>query len=189
MALYYTTGDATKPSGSAKVKILPHVCNDARKWGAGYVLALSKAYPKAESEYKSLDTYELGKVQWVQCTEEIIVANMIAQRNVYSLKDGSKDGCPPLRYNFLFKAMKEVAEKIKQIKEKVWPCEIHAPKFACGLAGGEWDIVELFIKELWAKDVDVYIYTPPEDGKDSSDVVSGTNDVATDDDVLGGIFG
>ena len=117
---------------------------------------LGKVFPQAKAEYKACKKHELGDVQFVDCGD-VVVANMVAQRGIYPRKDGTKKGCMPLRYCALFAAMKKVASWTKK-KDNV---SIHAPKFACGLAGGEWEIVELFIKELWAKDIDVYIYTPP----------------------------
>ena len=42
MTINYTTGDATRPA--ARQAIIVHVCNDARAWGAGFVLAISRRW-------------------------------------------------------------------------------------------------------------------------------------------------
>jgi len=178
MALHYVTGDATKPGGTVgMVKIIPHVCNSLGKWGAGFVLAVSKAYPDAEKAYRDATSYDLGTVQFVECGGDIVVANMIAQWGIRPVKDGSKEGCPPLRYSALFETMEKVAKWAESSGKK---CEIHAPKFGAGLAGGNWRAIEAFIKQLWSG-FEVYIYTPP--GQDAGDAK------ATADDVLGDIFG
>jgi O-acetyl-ADP-ribose deacetylase (regulator of RNase III) len=176
MSLHYVQGDATKPVGAAEVKIIPHVCNSLGKWGAGFVLAVSKVYPEAEKVYRNANSYELGSVQFVECGD-VVVANMIAQWGIRPVKDGSKGGCPPLRYSALFEAMEKVAKWVESSGKK---CEIHGPKFGAGLAGGDWRVIEAFIKQLWGG-LEVYIYTPP--GQDTG------SSSATGDDVLGDIFG
>lgn len=160
MVLNKRPGDATAPEGTGK-KVIVHVCNDTGKWGKGFVLALSKKHPKAEAEYLALyaktspQLLPLGTVQFVEVAPDVIVANMIAQRATYPLKDGTVDGCKPLRYDALLSCMKKVGEYAKANGASV-----HGPKFGSGLAGGEWEIIELMIDKVWCKDFgrDVTIY-------------------------------
>ena len=171
MALHYLEGDATKPVGTAELKIIAHVCNDAKKWGKGFVLALSSAYPEAKRWFLECDL-GLGCLQLVPCEGGVVVANMVAQRDVFRIKDGSRYGCPPLRYPDLYDCMGRVASWAKEQKKA---CEIHAPKFGSGLSGGDWRIVELFIKELWA-DFEVYVYTPPVPHESFEDIFNAGRD-------------
>jgi hypothetical protein len=59
--IIYRIGDATMPFVSANSSdvtvaptdiIIPHICNDLGKWGAGFVLALSRRYPEPEAAYR-----------------------------------------------------------------------------------------------------------------------------------------
>ena len=52
MTINYVNGDATAPIGNG-TKVVVHICNDAGKWGKGFVLAISKRWPKAELEYRA----------------------------------------------------------------------------------------------------------------------------------------
>jgi O-acetyl-ADP-ribose deacetylase (regulator of RNase III) len=156
--LSYLKGDATNPGGDpGKTRIIPHVCNSLGKWGAGFVLQVSKAFPEAETAYRSMGSYEMGSVQFVPCAKGVVVANMIAQWGIGPLRDGSKQGCPPLRYGALFDAMFKVA----YWAEHNGKCEIHCPRFGAGLAGGDWRVIEALIQHLWVSPgLDVHVYWP-----------------------------
>lgn len=73
----YVVGDATEPLGAGPF-VIAHVCNDLGRWGAGFVLALSKRWKQPEAEYRrwfrgaaaDLPSFALGEVQFVQVTEE-----------------------------------------------------------------------------------------------------------------------
>lgn len=141
-------GDATKPDSTDSNKIIAHVCNDEGKWGKGFVLALGNAFPEAEKAYRSATDYKLGDVQFVQTSNpRIIVANMIAQRGVRTLKDGSQKGCPPIRYDALYEAMSKVASRLSGMQN----AEVVCPKFGAGLAGGCWSLIEIMIRALWVQ--------------------------------------
>ena len=78
-------GDATEPVAEGN-KIICHICNDIGKWGAGFVLALSKRWYQPEMAYKKLfrtqainNRLELGQTKLIQVEPDIYVANMVAQ--------------------------------------------------------------------------------------------------------------
>lgn len=52
MPINYIIGDATQPVYSGPA-ILVHVCNDLGKWGAGFVLAVSRRWPEPEAAYRA----------------------------------------------------------------------------------------------------------------------------------------
>lgn len=91
MNIEYLIGDATAPA-NAGMKIIVHVCNDIGGWGRGFVLALSKKWPQPEAEYRrwyqDKAGFELGNVQFIQVEPEVMVANMIGQRNIKATKEG-----------------------------------------------------------------------------------------------------
>lgn len=164
----YLTGDATLPIGDKyQPKIIAHVCNDIGAWGRGFVLSLSQRYPSAERAYRDwyqmnepagypeLVPFRLGRLKLVQVTNDIHVANMIAQHGIMS-----KDGIPPIRYDALADCLAELrlharALSFRYNSDKT--TTVHMPRIGCGLAGGEWSKVEEIVKRQ-LHDVNVYVY-------------------------------
>ena len=157
MINYKQPGDAVEPEGPG-LKVICHICNDSGKWGKGFVVAVSKKFPKAEQEYRAAgSSLALGSVQFVEVAPDIVVANMIAQRDIFPLKDGSAKGCPPLRYDALYECLIKVGAYAASKS-----ASIHAPKFGAGLAGGKWEIIECLVEKVFVKDfsLQVTIYEP-----------------------------
>lgn len=169
MPIQYLRGDATCPQVPGP-KIIPHIVNDQGKWGAGFVLAISKRWSGPEAYYRqwynlrkiegmvlqnpmkgsfvsTTGDFELGAAQLVQVYEDTYVANMIAQAGT---RTGSKG--PPIRYDALASAL----EKVDFFAEMLG-ASVHAPRIGCSLAGGRWSLVEPIIRRTLVKR-DVYIY-------------------------------
>ena len=148
MKINYVIGDATNPQGDG-IKIIPHICNNIRVWGAGFVLALSKRWKAPEEEYHEIPINDLvlGNVQLIQVEPDIYVANMIAQHGIRSYSNT----IPPIRYNALAQALSEV----NTIAEKLG-ATLHMPRIGCGLAGGKWENVEAVLQKIVTVDVTVY---------------------------------
>lgn len=148
--IHYLTGDATVPQGNG-LKVIAHIVNNAGAWGAGFVLALNKRWLQPKAVYQK-DIREcrlvLGKTQFVEVEQDIIVANMCAQ--LFQVGPTQI----PLQYDMLKKCLKTVN---KFCKEKA--ATVHGPRFGSGLAGGSWDKVEDLIKKHI--EVDVFIYDLP----------------------------
>ena len=151
----YVTGDATAPEGEG-TKIIAHVCNNIGAWGAGFVLALSARWKEPEETYRAMSDEDraLGNVRLVGVEDEIAVANMIAQDNIGK----SPDGTPPIRYHALGEALKvldaaAIALSKAQNGNRV---SIHMPRIGAGLAGGNWDVIEMIIRECTTVPVTVY---------------------------------
>ena len=143
----YLTGDATSPIGEGQ-KIICHICNDIGAWGAGFVLAISKKWKEPEAMYRTLmHPRTLGNVQMVRVTENITVANMIAQRDIQYDANGN----PPIRYNAVRAALIIVNEYALMNNST-----LHMPRIGCGLAGGKWDKIEEIINDVVT--VNVYVY-------------------------------
>lgn len=175
MPIKFVKGDATNPVDN-KTKIIVHICNDAGGWGKGFVMAISKRWKQPETEYRnwykskesvqtdsvqferleSVDKYsnekkfELGNVQFVKATNEIWVANMIAQRGIKP----DKDEIPPIRYH----SVAECLNRVRQFSKRQ-NASVHMPRIGCGLAGGQWtEIEEIINRTLIAYEIETVVY-------------------------------
>lgn len=150
--IMYIVGDATKPvcDTPGNIRIIPHICNSIGVWGAGFVKAISKKWPEAEREYRQLDEYKLGSVQFVKVDNNTIIANMIAQEGV-----GLANG-PPIRYESLAKTLAKVDRLAHLLSDKYY-VSIHMPKIGTGLAGGKWELIEPLLQSHLHFDTYVYI--------------------------------
>jgi O-acetyl-ADP-ribose deacetylase (regulator of RNase III) len=166
----YIEGDATDPAGLGPF-IIAHVCNDIGGWGRGFVLALGRRHPGAERAYKlwararrldgnacpeekihpDMPPFELGWIQMVQVIpNRVFVANMIAQHDIVT----TPEGIPPIRYEALGRCLATLSEEAQGLGASV-----HMPRIGCGLAGGEWHMVEGLIRQtLIADGVPVTVY-------------------------------
>jgi len=154
-AIEYRTGDATRPEGAGP-RIIAHVCNDSGKWGAGFVLAVSRRWKPPEQEYRrSFENgrmLHLGEVQFVPVDRDVTVANMVAQHGLRRSR-----GAPPIRYDALRAALTEVARVALASGASV-----HMPRIGSGLAGGRWEDISAIIAEtLSDRGVPVTVYDLP----------------------------
>src|SRR5262245_44851183 len=121
--LQFLRGDATSPQAKGN-KIIAHVCNDIGGWGKGFVLAVSRRWPRPEAEYRrwyrerSSNDFALGAVQLVDVGSYTWVANMIGQRGT---KTGSKG--PPVRYEAIDECLGKVASFAK-----LHSASVHMPR-------------------------------------------------------------
>lgn len=139
--------------------VVPHVCNNIDKFGAGFTSSIIKNYPIVKENFHMLGSKAvLGYNQYVKVfkdkvyNHEIIFANMIAQNG--TLSDKNKR---PLNYLALSKCMYNLYNYVANNLDKDNRVQIHAPKFGCGLAGGNWNFIENLIEDIWG-DLSVFIY-------------------------------
>ena len=142
----YVIGDATAPQGDGR-KIICHICNDIGAWGAGFVLALSAKWTYPEHRYRAIPHYVLGDAMVLQVEPDIFVANMIGQH----LTRPSADGTPPIRYTAVADALFAVNKIANELG-----ATLHMPRIGCGLAGGDWKVIEAILTEFVTVDVTVY---------------------------------
>lgn len=161
--LNYVIGDATRPRGDG-LKFVLHCCNDVGGWGSGFVVAVSKRWPRPEIEYRRWYSEsgaegfkrQLGSVQLVPVERDIWVANLIGQVGLRRATDGQ----PPVRYDALAQGFAGIADYAGQHPERA--ISVHAPRLGCGLAGGNWEEVEpLLVEHLVERGVSVTIYDLP----------------------------
>ena len=147
--IHYLKGDATQPIGNG-TKIIAHVVNSSGGWGKGFVLAISNRWSEPERKYrawhKSRVRFILGEVLFVKVSDDIIVANLLAQEGY------STSVKPAIRYDALKLCLEKVANKARKLSATV-----HCPRLSCGLAGGMWNAVEPIIIETMS-DIDVFVY-------------------------------
>ena len=156
MAIIYSVGDATQPKAVGN-KIIVHVCNDRGAWGKGFVLAISRRWPQPAEAYKRWFTggegFALGAVHFVPVESDLWIANIVGQHGLTA-----KKGVPPIRYDALRSGLESVVAKAKELNASV-----HMPRIGCGLAGGEWSVVEASIDAtLTQEGVEVTVYDLPE---------------------------
>lgn len=150
--IQYVVGDATRPIG-AGIKIIAHCCNDVGVWGAGFVLALSRRWKRPEESYlNGFDVMNPGGVQFVKVEDDIIVANIIGQH-----RTGPSNGVPPVRYAWLHSGFQKI-----EAFAAAYKASVHMPRLGCGLAGGQWPVVEaLILEDLSEKGIPVFVYDLP----------------------------
>ena len=160
MEIKYLSGhDVREPIGEGR-KVIGHVVNDLGKMGAGVAKALKDKWPLVKSEYvkwhKTNDhlgqPFELGKVQFVFVSMDVVVANIIGQ---HGIKTNNKTGVPPVRYEAIREGCAYISRACKH-----YNATAHFPYLmGCDLAGGDWDIVEKIIQEeLIDKGVETFAY-------------------------------
>lgn len=140
--------------------VIPHVCNNQKGWGAGFVVPLGKHFPTAKATYLDTDQdyMRLGDSQLIEVQKNgktFWIANMIAQQGFKS-----KENPRPLNYGALAKAMYQVRDDIDNaaaynatLKEPT----IVAPRFGSDLAGGDWSVIRELIESIW-EDYDTYVF-------------------------------
>ena len=152
MNIQYLTGDATDPSNEGNQnKLIIHCCNDKKRWGSGFVMALSAKWKDPEVAYNNwnFDTFKLGAIQIVPVEGNISICNMVGQHDIMDI-----NGVPPIRYESIRTCLQEVAKHCLKTDSSV-----HAPRFGGDRAGGKWSkIEELINEELISKGIPVYIY-------------------------------
>lgn len=157
-------GDLFAALDKAKAEwiVIPHVCNDSGGFGAGFVVALDKRFPKIKEQYqdgiKDLSLYPGNTqvcVEYPQSGKTVWIANMIAQRGFKSVSNPR-----PLHYGWLAHAMNQLVDCIESEVVMNWSDKrpiIVAPRFGSDLAGGDFGIIRELIESIW-EDYDTYVF-------------------------------
>lgn len=161
----YVIGDATDPTwGPAGNKVIVHCCNDIGGWGSGFVIPLAKRWPVAEQVYRRAfngpNPPQLGQIVTASYPKlpdgtDLWIANLVGQHSVAGATD---DGEVPIRYDAINVGFRRLARVITDHM----PATIHMPRMGCGLAGGDWRVIEALIKLNFIDNgIDVYVYDLP----------------------------
>ncbi len=141
----YRLGDATAPEGAGP-RIVAHIVNDQGAWGAGFVVALSRRWDEPEASYRAwaerdpfdAPPFRLSETQFVAVGDGITVANMCAQQGF-----PSRHRPCALDYYALRNCLRAVRRYALAVGASV-----HMPRIGCGIAGGEWSLVELIVRDI-----------------------------------------
>lgn len=153
----FLTGDATSPQGPGN-KIIAHVVNDgAARWGGGgFANAVRRKWPAVQADFvdwaqRYPRSFRLGETHQCQVDEGVTILHMICQR-------GYQPSTKPLiRYQHLRTCLCVLRDlALSQ------GATVHMPRIGCGLAGGNWAIVQDLILECLSDyGVDVTVYDLP----------------------------
>lgn len=147
----YVRGGALEPR--TKPAHIVHIVNDARLWGAGFVVALSKKWPTPEQVYRNAAVLELGKCLAIEVEEGVTVVNMIAQHGIYSPGHRAHQN-NPIVYDALYRCLKQSAQDAKAVG-----ASLHMPKIGAGLARGDWTIISGIIESACREhQVNAHVY-------------------------------
>ncbi|WP_109530059.1 MULTISPECIES: macro domain-containing protein [Nocardia] len=153
----YTTGDATAPEGEGPLLVV-HMCNNAGRWGRGFVRAVSDRWPGPEHAYRQWhrsreQPFELGEIQLVPVEENVSVVNMIGQHGIAD----NRTSTPPIRYDAVARCLTKLADHAIAAGASV-----HTPRIGAGLAGGRWEqIAPLIDTHLCRRGIAVTVYDLP----------------------------
>lgn len=143
----YKYGDVTEATESPAV--LCHVVNNVGAFGAGVAKSIADKYPQAKQDYlHAWRQFQLGEVLWYMVNPNLTIANMFAQNGLVGPYNPH-----PLSYIALSSCMNKVKSQMNDDEVIV------APQFGAGLAGGDWEIIEPMINQIWSdKQVVIYKY-------------------------------
>lgn len=129
--------------------IVAHGCNCAGGFGSGIAYAIRNKWPIVYDHFKENGTgfRLLGTVDYVDISEELIVANCYTQE-LYG-----PPGMKYASYLAIEKCIKEVAEEAWMLK-----MDLYLPKLGCGLGGLNWEEVSDVYEEVFSYYADVNIY-------------------------------
>ncbi|MCM3034496.1 macro domain-containing protein [Bacillus pumilus] len=130
----------------ASEDIICHQVNCKGVMGAGLAKQIKSKYPNVYKEYKQLCTEQgddlLSSVQLISTNDGKTIANLFAQVG-YGRKRMQTD------YDALRSCLQSLKNTVTHSNEKKNQMSIAIPYgISCGLAGGDWTIVEGMIEEI-----------------------------------------
>ncbi len=160
MITKYIVGDITE----TELKYIAHGVNCQNVMGSGVAKALYTKFPEVKQMYHKFFEYPrggspLGLTQLVHTEQGKGIYNLFTQE--YYGYDGKRY----VNYAAICNCFMELAQYRKGEK-------IAIPKIGCGLAGGDWNIVEQLINDTVGDDLEIWVYTLDEAK------ASGRNDLA-----------
>ena len=150
MITRYIVGDITETD----LKYIAHGVNCQNKMGSGVAKALYEKFPEVKKEYHrhcDLWSYEihgllLGQLCPVFINNDKNIFNLFTQLNY------GYDGKRYVNYWAIVRCFSVLMGYIP----KGYPIAI--PKIGCGLAGGDWNIVEQLINDTVGDDLEIWVY-------------------------------
>ena len=151
------TGDLVKAALNGDVDAIGHCCHCFNTMNSGIARQIAKTFPSASQvdngtirgNKNKLGSFSLAKCK-VKNDKEICVFNLYGQ---YYYNRDPDSVC--LNYDALINALTAMGNCLKNLGKE--ECVIGLPLIGCGLAGGNWGIIEGIIKVVLC-DFDVVIY-------------------------------
>ena len=152
----YITGDATYPEKVCPngIKIIVHIVNDIGKWGAGFVLALSRRWSNLKNDYQThYRAYSLGDIYVSKTSDKnIYVVDLFSQHGIRTAFNPTV-----IRYDAVEQGLKKLRYRLEKTSLK--DVSIHMPKIGSGLAGGNWQIIKNIINKVFdGSNIPIYVY-------------------------------
>lgn len=152
----YIIGDATFPEKTCPngIKIIVHIVNDIGKWGAGFVLALSRRWSNLKNDYQThYRAYSLGDIYVSKTSDKnIYVVDLFGQHGIRTVFNPTV-----IRYDAVEQGLKKLRYRLE--KASLEDVSIHMPKIGSGLAGGNWQIIENIINKVFdGSNIPIYVY-------------------------------
>ena len=136
--LQYKDGDILE----AEEKIICHQTNCLGIMGAGLALQIARKYPEVDRKYRDFcieygEWNFLGQTQLVNTYDDKIIANCFGQKR------------PGFGKQTDYKALKTCLKAVEEFANQNNFSVAIPYKIGCGLAGGDWNIVEKIIKDIF----------------------------------------
>ena len=121
------------------------------------MVPLGNRWPLAKEQYlawhRNREGFCLGNILACQVDEQTTVVHMLAQKGLVSRANPR-----PLQY----RALGLCLQKLRCFAAGLRDASVHMPRIGCGLAGGSWEHVEVFVRtELVEHGLDVWVYDLP----------------------------
>ena len=146
----YEDGDLLKMSDNFDV--ICHCCNCFTTFGAGIAPQIKAKFPDAyaaDCKTKSGDKNKLGTISYSESTKPIVV-NLYGQYDYSGRRRNEMD----LDYDALKSALIEMKNKFSGKR-------IGMPMIGSGLAGGDWNVIEKIIQDVFVGEyVTIIRYVP-----------------------------
>ena len=136
--IQYVQGRAELPINSDINTIVAHICNNSRKWGAGFTESIDRIFPEVGKEFLSKPR-QLGDVNLFILEDfPLAYANMVAMNGTRSISNPH-----PLQMDALAICLEKVYK---------WSLDsgyiIQMPMIGSGLANGKWDEISDLIERM-----------------------------------------
>lgn len=132
---------------SVKNGLILHGVNCQRKMASGVAKAIREAYPQVYDSYMDISKEEM--LEWIGRIQLVKIDDSLTIGNAFTQKYYGYDGKLYLSYDALFDCFTQLG----QLNFK----SVHIPKIGCGLAGGDWEIVENLIQRA-APSVEINVW-------------------------------
>lgn len=146
----YKIGDLLEAANNGEVMAIAHCCNCQVNMGSGIAPQIKWAFPyawKADQEttrgdWSKLGTYSLGDPS-DEGYDGPLVYNLYGQFGYGKRNQGGRD----LDYNALYNSLLAMAQDLDRFDCGDFEAmPVGLPLIGCGLAGGDWEIVEKMIE-------------------------------------------